>query len=76
MILVVNIKMKIKQLLKPVGKLLSRVQLMLEKVENLVIKESPQVLIHLNKVKNALIDFKVHKRHSVQTSITDYFASK
>jgi hypothetical protein len=49
---------------------------MLEKVENLVIKESPQVLIHLNKVKNALIDLKVRKRYSIQTSITNYFASK
>jgi len=47
-----------------------------EKLENYVIKEMPQVLCHLNKVKNALIDVKTRKKNSVQTSITDYFTKQ
>ena len=45
---------------------------MIEKIETLVTQEVPEVMIHLNKVKNALIETKLNKK-LVQKSITDYF---
>ena len=45
---------------------------MIEKIETLVTEKVPEVMIHLNKVKNALIETKLNKK-LVQKSITDYF---
>jgi hypothetical protein len=46
---------------------------LIEKLEPFVTSEVPDVLIHFNKVKNALIELKLRKKPSVQSTITQYF---
>ncbi len=44
----------------------------IEKLETFVIKNTPQVLVQYNKVRNAFIDLKVKNKNTIQTSIEDF----
>ena len=46
----------------------------LDKIERFVIRETPEAFMHLNAIRNAVIEWKVKNENKIQTSITDYFS--